>query len=283
MAIGDVTFYPNYLHHAGFSPTAEPSINGETYTCSGGETTGAAYDLLDNKRTSVVTLDTNGETSTPNIDVDTTENITLFDFAILDNHNLKTCDATASVGITGIHAYTGTLGTELTSDSLVSDNITISHDDLLLITIDSPSYTGASFTVDFTSLSGAYDADMEFGEIAVGVSFTPSIAPDINIVENQSYEGVTVIRSKGGQKYGFETFGERKSWSLTWSYMTNADKESFQTVYEVTKGPKIPFWIDLGEATNPKLYYVRFVQNSLSVRQLTANAFEISVIIESEV
>jgi len=41
-----VTFYPNYIHNVGFNAAEEPSVTTQNYACSGGETSGAAYDWI---------------------------------------------------------------------------------------------------------------------------------------------------------------------------------------------------------------------------------------------
>lgn len=291
MAIGTVIFYPNYIHYAGYDVTAEPSVVTQNYACSGAETTGPAYDVVDDKRTAELTVDTSGETDNFNIDFDLSANITAANFAIVDNHNFSTASAQIQVGYGGTGqslstAYAGTLGSATAAmtitTNVVKDPIT---DGILLINF-SGTRTAQNWEIYSTYESDfgvEYSDDVTIGEIAIGVSFTPSIAPDINPIEVQNFDGVLVRRSKGGQNSSLKLYGERKSWQLNWSYISNTDKTGFQKVYEVTEGPRHPFWIDLGESATPQLYYVRFVANSLSIRKLTANAYEISVIIESEV
>jgi len=291
MAIGTVVFYPNYIHNSGYDAAAEPSIVTQNYASSGGETTGAAYDLVDNRRDARITIDTSGETDNFNVDFDLTANITAANFVIVDNHNFQTASAEITVGYGGsaqtiASGYAGTLNNALALLTLSTNVLRKPITDGILLINFSGTRTAQNFEVYSTYESDVgieYTADVLMGEIGIGASFTPSVAPDINLIETQHFDGVEVRRSAGGQNTSFKRYGERKAWALTWSYVSNTDKEGFQKVFQITEGGRYPFWIDLGESATPHLYYVRFLQNALSVRKLTANAYEVTILIESEV
>jgi len=85
--IETITFYPNGIWAAGYIEGSEPSIVTQNYESSGGETTGPAYDLVDARRNTQITIDTSGETTDFQFDIDLSANITGMDFMILDNHN----------------------------------------------------------------------------------------------------------------------------------------------------------------------------------------------------
>ncbi len=91
-----ITYYPNYLYYdsgdlesnTNMDVENEPTITGESWTASGGEdddgTEGnAAYDLVDNKRGSVVTIDSDSQGTTILIDFDLSSNITI-DTVLID-------------------------------------------------------------------------------------------------------------------------------------------------------------------------------------------------------
>ena len=117
-----VTFYANSIQKVGFDAAAEPSIADQVATMSGGETTGPLYDLLDNRRTNTISIDTSGETQAATIQIETTTNLSATAM-IIDNHNLKSADATYILGesatpIAITSAYSGTLGSEMSADTV---------------------------------------------------------------------------------------------------------------------------------------------------------------------
>ena len=75
----------------------------------------------------------------------------------------------------------------------------------------------------------------------------------------------------------------REAWSLTWDVITASNKADIETVWTITDGPRYPFYIDLGEAATPQLYYVRFMQDTLRFTKLTNDAYTCTINIESEV
>ena len=290
-----VTFYPNYIQYAGFSATAEPSIVGQGYACSGGETTGPAYDLADNRRTNTITIDTNGEATDFTVDFDLTANITNANFGIIDNHNLYTADATVLFehsGGTDIPCdtyYSGPLGSELTtiskdgSEAAVGEHSTA---DGILVGNFTSAVTDSAFEVSIKDYEGdSFDADVTMGEIAIGVSFAPAFNPELQPTFGYDLPGSGFNESDGGQRYGFSTHSNpRRAWHFQWKHMSDANKTSLETVFKVTGGVKYPFYIDLGDilgATNPQLYYVRFLK-PLSFKGLTKDAWQVDIMIEEE-
>ena len=281
-----VTFYPSYFHYAGFDATAEPSVTPQQYACSGGEATGAAYDLVDNNNNNVITIDTNGETGSFYVDFDLTTAITGANFAIVDNHNLKTADANIglshdnpSVLVTVTGQWSGPLGSTLTAESESSEYIINPTDGVLLFTFTAaPENTGWTFEIYDTG-SDNFDADVTMGEMAIGISFTPSMSPDIGVPRGYEY-GIDTQESYSGQTYAFERYGLKKSWRLNWKYLSTTDKTGFETLFAVLKNSKHPFWIDLGETSPPTLYFVRIVENSVTLTEITGSAYSLGLTIE---
>lgn len=289
MAIGTVVFYPNGIWGAGYAAATEPSVVTQGYSCSGAETTGAAYDLVDAKRGTVITVDTSGEATDFSFDIDLSANITSSDFMILDNHNLGTADADATfrydagnTGLTVSTVHSGTLGTALSAMSIGGGTeFEITNDGILLE--KHTAQTSSNFNILIEDTDGDnFDADVTAGEWFVGKSFTPSTAPDQpEIMSN--FDGVNVTRALGGVNSSHVRYGERLAWKLKWEYVSESDKDEFLRVWQDTEGPRYPFYIDLGEESTPCLYMVRFVENSFRIQKLAAQAYELSFIIESEV
>lgn len=286
--IGDVVFYPNYIHYVGYTASAEPSITGETYESSGGETSGPAYDLVDNKRSSLVTLDTASQTTNPVIDFDLASTpADAFDFMIIDNHNLFSAASKAVVryggspGDTTLDAGYEASGLGVTTSAMTESGNYVQAGVNGISVIHVSAVTSAYWDLYIDDTLGSLQADITMGEIAIGKKCAVSVAPDMpTIISN--FDGVSVKTTAGGQKHGFSSYNERKAWKLTWPILEETDFNNIKKVWQVTNGPQYPFYIDLGEASTPKLYYVRFLQNSFQFKKLSAQAYELSIIIESE-
>jgi len=282
-----VTFYANSIMYYGFDPTAEPTLSGNGYACSGGETSGVVYDLLDNRRTNQVTVDTNGESGTVTIQIDLTSSATCTNM-IIDNHNLKTantdCDIEqGGVDVTLSTSYSGAIGTELSADS-INGAFSPDTDGVTLVTFSSVADTQWELLIDEGGVS--YAADITIGEIFLSNGFSPSFNPELQPTFGFDMPGSSFSESGGGQRYGFSSHtSKRRSWRLAWRYMSTSDKEDLEDVYLFTGGSKYPFYIDLSGPlgnTNPTLFYVRFMQ-PLSFRGLTNDAWAVDVYIEEEI
>jgi len=288
--IGDVTFYPNYFHHSAFSVAVEPSINGQGYACSGAEATGAAYDLVDQRRANLLTVDTNGESTDFYVEMNTTVNIASATFMIIDNHNFTTADAdimarytSAPTEITPSPMFGGTLGSELSAESLVGGNeIETPADGILLINF---SALTSDIWQAYITDNGAnnFDADVTIGEFLVGVSFSPATAPELPGINGYGAGGTIVEKSRGGAKYGFSDYTGRKIWQLSWSHLSESDINSFLTLWEVTGYGARPFYFDSGENTNPTLYLVRFTNTDMIPKKQGSSSWQLSISLESEV
>ena len=282
-----VTFYPNLIQYSGFDAAAEPSISGQVATMSGGETSGPLYDLLDNRRTNTLSLDTNGETTTAVIQTETTSSISC-NFAIIDNHNMKSADSKYSIdqGVNTVAislCFSGTLGSELSADSETNDIITVGADGISICRFSEDSGTVWKLNIDDVA---TFDDDVTLGEFILGKRFSPAHNPELQPIFGYDMPGSSFRESEGNQKYGFSKHtSDRRSWRLMWEYMSDSDKEKLEDVFFWTRGVKFPFYIDLGSilgATNPQLYYVRFMRK-LIFKGLTTDAWQVTIDIEEEI
>ena len=281
-----VTFYPNLIHYAGYDAAAEPTNSGETYTCSGGETTGILYDLLDNRRTNKVTWDTNGETVTTTVKIDTTASMSC-DFAIIDNHNLNTAGADFDIeqggsNITLASSYSGTLGSELSADSSAGEP---DADGITLVKFTDAADT--QWEIEIDDVDAGFNADIYIGEIVLGNYYAITQNPELQPNFDYDLPGSSYRESDGGQRYGFSTHeNERRRWRLTWKYLNDTQKLTLETnVFKFTRGVKYPFYIDLSGPlgnTSPTLYYVRFMR-PLQFIGLTKDAWQVTMDIEEEI
>jgi len=283
-----ITFYPNYIPYAGFSASAEPSITTQGYTCSGGETSGAAYDLVDNSRDNLITIDTDGEATDFTVDFDLTNNIAAADFVIVDNVNLLTASAEVRITNSGSSPllqsiYAGTINNELTLVSELEWSDLEEYPASVDMFLSSLSVTDNNWEIEFRDYDGSnYAADVTIGEVAIGKKFTTNFNAKIGLIKSSDW-GVDLLRSKGGNKYGFKSYGEARRWVLEWEYIDATEKANFETVWQVTEGQRYPFYIDLGENTNPTLYYVRFAMSELQFTELVTNVWKCKIVIEEEI
>ena len=282
-----VTFYANSIQKIGFAAATEPTIVGETYTCSGGETTGVLYDLVDNRRTNVCTWDTNAQTVLTTVRIDTTTSLTATN-CIIDNHNLNTAGAVIDIEQGGTDvtlgtAFSGTLGTALSADS-VGSVVTIGADGVTLINFTSAADT--QWEVEIGYSGGSFTSDITMGEILLASSFAPSFNPELQPTFGYDMPGSSFRESEGGQRYGFSTHtNDRRSWRMTWKYMSDSDKGLLEDIFLFTRGTRNPFYIDLSGplgAATPQLFYVRFMSD-LKFTGLTKDAWQVTVDIEEEI
>ena len=290
-----VKFYPNYIFVAGFDATAEPSILNETYTCSGGETPGAgngpAYDLIDNRSTRIITIDSSGQTTDPTIDIDLTVSISDVDFVIIDNHNLGTDVAWVTVtrnnggtAQTISTAYSGTRGVASAAVSVESSVIKFSgasEDGLLLINKTADDDDNWEITMAEEAAS-THQADITIGEIGLGVKCVTTYSANARPLESYQYQGVDITQSLGGQKYATKRFGAQRAWRLTWDLITDTDKTNLEAMFDVVDGQTYPLWVDFGDAATPKLHFVRFMQDRLDFQKQTHGIYTLTIDLQEE-
>ena len=286
-----VTFYPNYIHNVGFDAAAEPSVTTQNYVSSGGETAGAAYDLVDSNRDNLLTVDTDGEATDFTIDLDLTANITSCDFAILDNINIDLAGAdfklTHGAADITCSAYQIILGDGNGGDLMgavstwyLNDEWNVAGEDIALLLFSGISDNNWEWNFrDFEG--GNFSADITIGEIIIGKKFATNYQPEIGIIKSSNF-GTGILQSKGGHKYGFKNYGETRRWQLNWIFINDAEKALFETLWAVTEGMRYPFYIDLGENSNPTLYFVRFAMPELQFTEVPG-AWKLNMIIEEEV
>ena len=283
-----VKFYPNYIFVAGFDAAAEPSITGETYACSGGETTGPAYDLIDNRSTRVVTIDTNGQTTAPVIDFDLLANIASINFVIIDNSNFNTANSDVGFSNKGStldisSAYQGVRGSAMTACSIAGGTVADTSDDgsdgIILFVPETITDNGFEVNLIYDTV---FAADITIGEIAIGVSCITTYSANARPLESYQYQGVDITQSLGGQKYATKRFGAQRAWRLTWDLITDTDKTNLEAMFDVVDGQTYPLWVDFGDAATPKLHFVRFMQDRLDFQKQTHGVYTLTIDLQEE-
>lgn len=268
-----IKIYTNLLNHAttgatrdynlNYDPANEPSVSGETYTSSGGEASGALYDLVDNKQDTVVTFDSNGQSTTITIDFDLTTSISP-DALIVMNHNFE---SNAKIRIlksgsaqTIVNGFSGNIQEEghlqLEGGSVNSTSWNSVYDKHLVATFSGSS--GSAWELELTPGAANYISDITIGEVAFCNTWTAPHAPEVEGWQDTIDYNNDTISARGGQAYSQGYGGERKAWNLSWTGLTNTQKDNLQQAFRETKGSQFPFWVDLGEdVSDAYLHYVR--------------------------
>ena len=285
-----VTFYTQMFNYAGFSAAAEPSITTQEYVCSGGEvSTGPAYDLVDGRRGNVITIDTSGEEPGFTVDMDMTSTPGAGStFGILDNHNLTTADGSiffkyGGTTIEVANAYEGTLGSAMAASTITSYEVITPVDGILLANWTSLQVQNYELVIS-DETGDNFNADVTMGEWFIGLAITTSTGPELRSNERYMYQGVNVLETDGGQKFGFSrhTTAQRQ-WQLKWIHLTSTDKSNLEYVFNVTRGRKYPFYIDFGLDATPRLYLVRFMQDDLPFVKVTDGSYGLTINVEEEI
>ena len=208
-------------------------------------------------------------------------------FGILDNHNLATADADiyfkyGGSTITIASAYVGTLGSALSGGTIVSNKIILPTDGILLA--NWTSLQVQNYELVFSYNDDSFDADITMGEWFIGLAITTSTGPELRSNERYMYQGVNVLETDGGQKFGFSKHtSAQRQWQLKWIHLTSTDKSNLEYVFNVTRGRKYPFYIDFGLDATPRLYLVRFMQDDLPFVKVTDGSYGLTINVEEEI
>lgn len=130
------------------------------------------------------------------------------------------------------------------------------------------------------------DADTLFGQIGIGKKFTPSTRPDLNVLKRDGF-GIDGTETHGGRRSSDKRHDKRRRWQLSWSYVDQDEMDDFQDFFDLIEVGDVwsyyPFWFSLnGDAKEPIFYWGRII-GIPEVRELTFEAYAISVILETEV
>jgi len=305
-----IKFYPNWLNYntsdidgINYDPENEPTVVGEDYKNSGDSAfgnfaaNGPAYDCIDNKIGSVVTIETSGQSSTPEIHFDLTTAIK-FDTVILANHNLGTVevdvefdDTSGNVGFDTCNCTT--LNIRYPKGYYVLDNaVTVSSNTATFVsgeigialfeTDSEPAET--VFEVDLDPTGAAFTANnLTMGEVIASQKWTAPHAPETQGWRNVDRYGHVINRTQGGQNYGTFNHGIKKRITLSWKNLSSSQLDDLEEVFQVTKGSTYPMFVDLGEhATQHYLRYMRLVGDFSSVPIAGGTYHNVQLTLEEE-
>jgi len=105
-------------------------------------------------------------------------------------------------------------------------------------------------------------------------TYTPSRMPDMDIVENTNYKGITVTQSYGGKVYTNERFGKQLQYEFNYTNLSSSDKAILETLFNVLKGRKTSFYMSPDSGST--FYNVRFTADELKFTQTAYNIYSVS-------
>jgi len=75
-------------------------------------------------------------------------------------------------------------------------------------------------------------------------TYSPSRNPNIGVQYGTDYSGVVRNQAIGGEVYTVERYGKRRSWSMTYSFLSAADQAKLQALIDYADGRKTFFFFD---------------------------------------
>lgn len=116
-------------------------------------------------------------------------------------------------------------------------------------------------------------------------SYTPSVNVDLNVGYGRNYD-IVVNKSYSGKKYTVKKHDLRKSWDLTYSYISEADRTKLQNLHDATDGTFDTFLFsennDFGGTLGTDHFTVRFTKDDLKFSQIASGAYTVKFSVEEE-
>jgi len=116
-------------------------------------------------------------------------------------------------------------------------------------------------------------------------SYTPSVNVDLNVGYGRNYD-IVVNKSYSGKKYTVKKHDLRKSWDLTYSYISVADRTKPQNLHDATDGTFETFLFsednDFSGTLGTDHFTVRFTKDDLKFSQIASGAYTVKFTVEEE-
>jgi hypothetical protein len=110
-------------------------------------------------------------------------------------------------------------------------------------------------------------------------TYTPSRNPNIGVQYRTNYQGIIRNQAIGGEVYTVERFGKRRSWAMTYSFLSSADQAKLQALIDYADGRKNFFYFaeDNFASSGANSVKVRFDQDSFSFEEVAQGATSITL------
>mgnify|MGYP003132989448 FL=1 len=106
-------------------------------------------------------------------------------------------------------------------------------------------------------------------------TFTPSRNPNIGVEYGTNYQGVLRNQAIGGEVYTIERFGKRRTFTMTYSFLTSADQAKLQALIDYADGRKNFFFFSEDNFSTTGIK-VRFDQDSFAFQEVANGATSIT-------
>jgi len=116
-------------------------------------------------------------------------------------------------------------------------------------------------------------------------SYTPSVNVDLNVGYGRNYD-IVVNKSYSGKKYTVKKHDLKKSWDLSYSYISEADRTKLQNLHDATDGTFETFLFsednDFSGTLGTDYFTVRFTKDDLKFSQIASGAYTVKFTVEEE-
>ena len=106
-------------------------------------------------------------------------------------------------------------------------------------------------------------------------TYTPSRNPNIGVEYGTNYQGVLRNQAIGGEVYTIERFGKRRTFTMTYSFLTSADQAKLQALIDYADGRKNFFFFSEDNFLTTGIK-VRFDQDSFAFQEVANGATSIT-------
>ena len=106
-------------------------------------------------------------------------------------------------------------------------------------------------------------------------TFSPSRNPNIGVEYGSNYQGVLKNQAIGGECYTIERFGKRRTFTMTYSFLTSADQAKLQALIDFADGRKNFFFFSEDNFSTTGIK-VRFDQDFFAFQEVANGATSIT-------
>ena len=110
-------------------------------------------------------------------------------------------------------------------------------------------------------------------------TFTPGRNPNIGVQYGTDYSGIIRNQAIGGAVYTVERYGKRRSWSMTYTFLSAADQAKLQALIDYADGRKTFFYFaeDDFASSGANSVNVRFNQDTFAFEEVAQGATSITL------
>ena len=110
-------------------------------------------------------------------------------------------------------------------------------------------------------------------------TYSPSRNPNIGVQYGTDYSGIIRNQAIGGEVYTVERYGKRRSWSMTYTFLSAADQAKLQALIDYADGRKTFFFFaeDDFASSGTNSVKVRFDQDNFAFEEVAQGVTSITL------